>query len=183
MLDSFSRTREWDEPGPDEDFEIMPASWRSIVERVEATRIHDTALAERIERGQTAEELILSARVLLSSEIADRLDDILEPEDIEMEGETDTYQPKLLTTAVRSFLAFCLRASGTLDQRFIPGRTYSGELGVQFLDPELGDLSIRFLNDGRALVAFVADSGQGSCQCLANDLLTERDPFVVSRWL
>ncbi|MGO9162330.1 MAG: hypothetical protein ACLP7J_16770 [Streptosporangiaceae bacterium] len=60
------------------------------------------------------------------------------------------------TVSIRSFLKFCLRAGDSVDDRFVPGRTYDGELGLQFLEPRLGDLSVRFLGNGRALVAIVA---------------------------
>jgi hypothetical protein len=182
MLDYSPRMSEWDEPALDEDTE--PAmEGRSWAKRIKATRDHDNALLERIEHAQTPEDLILLTRVALSDAIADRLEEILEPEDIESDDREHALEPKLLVASIKSCLKFFLRAADSVDQRFVPGRTYNGELGLQFLDRQLGDLSIRFLGNGRALVAIAAEMRQGSCQCPSDELLTDRDLFEISRWL
>jgi len=181
MLDYLPQTSEWDEPTLDEDTDSSANDKRSRIQRVEATQHRDSALLGAIERAQTAEALILLTRVALSHELADRLKEILEPQDIEADDGEDLREPKLLAASIRSFLKFCLRAGGFLDERFVPGRTYGGELGLQFLDQQLGDLSVRFLGDGRALVAIVARSLRGSCQCAADDLLTDRDPSSIRK--
>lgn len=179
MLDYLHQPSEWDEPGLDEDVEPSVTNKRSHIRRAAAIQQHDSALLDAIAGAQTQEALILLTRVAISHPLADRLNEILEPEDIE----EDVREPKLLVGSIKSFLKFCLRAAAFVDERFNPGRTYAGELGLQFLDRRLGDLSIRFLGNGRALVAVVAQTLQGSCQCMADDLLTDREPFVVSRWL
>jgi hypothetical protein len=182
MLDYSPGLSEWDEPALDEDTE--PAlERRSWAKRIKATRDHDNALLERIERARTPEGLILLTRVALSDAVADRLETILEPEDIESDDREHALEPKLLVPSIKSFLTFLLRAADCVDQRFVPGRTYNGELGLQFLDRQLGDLSIRFLGDGRALVAIAAETRQGSCQCPSDELLTDRDLFEIGRWL
>jgi hypothetical protein len=183
MLDHYPHTSEWDEPELDEDTETSPADIRSRIQRAKAAQDHDNALLTGIERAQTPETLILLTRVILSYAIADRLEEILEPEDIEADDREGAREPKLLAGSIKSFLKFCLRAAGFVDERFVPGRTYDGELGLQFLDRRLGDLSVRFPGNGRALVAIVADSRRGSGQFAADDLLTDHDPFVVRRWL
>lgn len=183
MLDYLPQTSEWDEPALDDDIEPASTTRRSHIARGEAKQHRETVLLGAIEGAQTQEALILFARVALSHALADRLNEIMELEDIEAGDNEDIREPRLLAASIKSFLKFCLRAVDFLDERFLPGRTYAGELGLQFLDPRLGDLSIRFLADGRALVAFIAQSHQGSCQCAADDLLTDRDPFVVNRWL
>jgi hypothetical protein len=182
MLDYSPGLSEWDEPALDEgtDPALERQSW---AKRVKATRDHDNALLERIERARTPEGLILLTRVALSDAVADRLEEILEPEDIESDDREHAPEPKLLVASVKSFLKFFLRAADSVDPRFVPGRTYNGELGLQFLDRQLGDLSIRFLGNGRALVAIAAETRRGSCQCLSDELLTDRDLFEISRWL
>ncbi len=183
MLDYPPQTFEWDPPGLDEDTETSVADMRSRRQHAKATQQHDSALLDAIEAAQTPEALILLTRVTLPHVLADRLKEILEPEDTEADDGDDVREPKLLATSIKSFLKFCLGAASLVDERFVPGRTYAGELGLQFLDRRRGDLSIRFLGDGRALVAIVAQSLQGSCHCAADALLTERDPFDVNRWL
>jgi hypothetical protein len=183
MLEYLPQTSEWDEPGFDEDTKSSGAGKRSFVQRVKAARQYDSALMDAIEHAQTPEALILLTRVAISPVLADRLKEILQPEDIESDAGENAREPKLPGASIKSLLKFCLRAGSLMDERFVPGRTYAGELGLQFLDRRRGDLSVRFLGDGRALVAIAAESRQGSCQCAADDLLTDRDPFVVSRWL
>lgn len=187
MIYYFARTSEWDDPALDDDTETTLADAGSRGQRLEAVQEHYRALPDRIEHAPTPETLTLLARLLLphsiANRIADRIEEILEPADLEANDPDGAREPKLSTASIRSFLKFCLRAGDFVDERFLPGRTYEGELGLQLLDPRLGDLSVRFLGNGRALVAIVAGSRQGSCQCVADDLLAGNDPFVVSRWL
>lgn len=179
MSDYLPQPSEWDELVLGEDADSPITSKRSYRRHAVAAQRHDSAVLEAMAEALTLEEIILLTRVAISHPLAKRLKEILEPEDIEEDG----WEPRLLAESVKSFLKFCLRAAAFLDERFEPGRTYAGEVGLQFIDARLGDLSVRFLDDGRALVAVVARSWRGSCQCDADDLLTDRDLFVVSRWL
>lgn len=133
-----------------------------------------------IREARDLEQLILIARTFLSSRLADRIEEILEPLDLEAE-DPERRERRLLAGSLRSYLQFCARAAG--DDRLMPGRSMAGEIGVQLLDPELGDVAIKFLDDGEAWVALAGEHSSFSGHCRASVLLTRVDPFHLRRWI
>lgn len=141
----------------------------------------EAALTNVVEEATSSADLVDVAKLITPDFISDRLEEIFLPPDAE--GEGGTLQPELLLGSLREFLSFCLRVSGGLDERFVPGRTYEGELEIQLLDDCLGDLSIRFCDNRYVLVAVISDVGTSSGRCLANSLCTVLDHFNVTRWV
>lgn len=170
----------------EEDFEKEDSINVVLFEREQLVRIQraasaDKAIRKLIEQASNSAELLQVAELFVPPVIVERLEEIYEPFDDE--DESCLREPALLLGSLRAFLQFCLRAQGGLDVRFSPGRTYKGELGIQLLNKRLGDLSIRFGDDGYVLVALVSDLGVSSGRYIAEILLTPNDHFCVHRWI
>lgn len=149
--------------------------------RLEQVALLEAAFTGEVERAKSSQELLATAKLFAPEIISDRLEEVFSPPD--REEEDGGSQPELLLGSLKEFLYFCLRMRGLLDDRFLPGRTHEGELGIQFLDDRLGDLSVRFRSDGSVLVAIISDGGVSTGSYLARMLCTPLDHFNITRWM
>lgn len=162
-----------------------PAKPRQVAQYIEGVRAYAVGLVGGVAAAATVADALDEVRgTLIPVGVMDRLDDLAAPVDDE-EGHP---LPSMSLVSLRAFLNFSLRAVDllaplALDDRLVPGRTDSGELEILLLDAELGDLSIRFLASGLAWLALTGDGRHGFVEVATSDLLSDRDPFQVRRWL
>ena len=99
--------------------------------------------------------------------------------------------PAVNPTSLRNFLDFCQRAMalGASGIGAMVARSAGGELDFMAIDGEIGDLSIRFRENGEAWAIAVGDGANGSVETRlsgslpAADLLTERASVDITPWI
>jgi len=126
-------------------------------------------------------DLIMLAKQSFPEEITDRLEEIFAP--IDPEDDEDTLLPELIFESLQEFVMMCNRLLGGLDVRFVPGRTFDGEIEVQLFDDTFGDASIRFCRDRTAMVAVISEKGKSCGRIHADATFTAADHFNLVRWI